>query len=123
MATPHIRDVTIGEPIAKLEVGQDDTFFLDLNLFDDQGAAWSDGYTCNLFLFMSNQDIYSGSTPNFFATFSGTTSGGTASMHITTSGTSLPGDYRCEIVISGSGSGSNAEEITAGEFDFSVIGD
>lgn len=122
MSTPHIRNVTIGEPIDKLEVGQNDTFFLNLKLFDDQGAAWSDGYTANLFFFMSNQDIYSGTSPNSFANFSGTTSSGIASVYVSDSGTALLGDYRVEIVMN-SGSGSTAEEIRAGEFDFTVFGD
>lgn len=119
--TPFTRDVTLGEPIDELDVHQGDQFYLDLNLYDDLGNAWPDSHTATVFIFMSPDDMYSGSG-SFIQQFSGTTISGTASILFLDTATQTPGDYIAQIILT-SGSGASGSEVTAGEFHFLVIGD
>jgi len=112
------RDVYLGEPIDSLTANVEDQFYLKLKLYDDQGAAWPDNYTVNLYAYFSERDTYSGSGTEA-AHFSGTTSSGSANVFISMD---TPGNYFVEIVIS-SGSGVTDPVITAGTFDFIVTGD
>ena len=114
---PYNRDVYLGEPVDNLEVHQGDTFYLGLDLYDDQGVAWTDGWICHIYTFMSRQDSYAGSG-TYLQHFSGSSSGGSASVLITSSGTAVPGLYQAEIVLV-----SGSVEITAAVFEFLIIGD
>lgn len=118
---PYNRDIYLGEPIDSLAVNRGDQFNLGLNLYDDQGVIWPDGYDVMLNMYMSESDLYSGTGTNL-AQFSGTTLSGSSTVLVTSSGTSTPGNYIVEIIIS-SGSGASDPIVSAGTFELIITGD
>lgn len=120
---PHNMDIYLGEPIDSLTVDQGDQFNLGMNLYDDEGNEWENGWDVDLYMYMSERDIFSGSgTDLAHFSGSGTVSSGSVTVFVDDTGTAYAGNYKIEIIIS-SGSGASDPVLSMGSFDFIVTGD
>ena len=113
------RDIYFGEPIDDLMVSQGDSFYLQLNIFDDEGVHWANGFDAAIFIFQSNRDLFSGSGDCLFeVSGSGSTVSGSSLIWFDEIATSLPGEYKAEIILE-----SGAISMTAGTFNYMVQSD
>ena len=120
---PYNRDIYLGEPIDSLTVDQGDQFNLGLNLYDDEGNVWENGWDVDLYMYMSERDVFSGSgTELAHFSGSGSISSGSITVFVDDTGTTYAGNYKIEVIVS-SGSGASDPGVAMGAFDFIVTRD
>ena len=91
------RTVTYGEPIDDINVSQSDDIQVQFTIKDDQGILVTD-LRADVYLFMSDRDVYSGSAEYFYTSGAAVTSG-VCTITFDETSTAIPGNYTCELLL------------------------